>query len=432
MIYLSRRKANLKITVYRPNQIGGCITEIESADGTRIIIDIGSNLPNTPVTEGEVDMSALTKGCDGVFITHYHGDHIGEFPDVDENVPVYMGKMAHEIFLNLCKFRREQNIERVKGFQTFSKGDKIKVGDMVVTPYRVDHSAYDSYMFLIECDGKKVLHSGDFRTHGWTGKGVPSLLEQYVRKVDVLICEGTMLKGTREGDEIYAEYDLYNDAKMLMQSNKNVFIMCSSTNIDSLASFYKAAIETGKIIVADNYQASNLEIVTEQAKFDSFVSSLYNFKKRTLYTYKPNNTKLHELMLDKGFCMFIRATPFFDELLHRFADNDNNLLIYSMWEGYLQENKYYTDHKMIAFLEKAKENGCRIVNKHTSGHAYAQSIVEVCKIIDPDIIFPIHSEDTGRFEELAKGGKIDGIVQRLKHGVAVDPMKIIEEERKRD
>ena len=35
----------MKITVYRPNQIGGCITEIESKAGTRIIIDIGSNLP---------------------------------------------------------------------------------------------------------------------------------------------------------------------------------------------------------------------------------------------------------------------------------------------------------------------------------------------------------------------------------------------------
>ena len=30
----------MKITVYRPNQIGGCVTEIESRGGTRIIIDV--------------------------------------------------------------------------------------------------------------------------------------------------------------------------------------------------------------------------------------------------------------------------------------------------------------------------------------------------------------------------------------------------------
>jgi len=40
-----------KITVYRPNQIGGCITEIESSKGTKIIIDVGSNLPGIEVKE---------------------------------------------------------------------------------------------------------------------------------------------------------------------------------------------------------------------------------------------------------------------------------------------------------------------------------------------------------------------------------------------
>ena len=35
----------MKITIHRGNQIGGCITEIESSKGTRIVIDLGHNLP---------------------------------------------------------------------------------------------------------------------------------------------------------------------------------------------------------------------------------------------------------------------------------------------------------------------------------------------------------------------------------------------------
>ena len=36
----------MKITILRgTNQIGGCVTEIESSRGTKIIIDIGENLP---------------------------------------------------------------------------------------------------------------------------------------------------------------------------------------------------------------------------------------------------------------------------------------------------------------------------------------------------------------------------------------------------
>lgn len=236
-----------------------------------------------------------------------------------------------------------------------------------------------------------------------------------------------MLGGMREDDAIYTENNLYNDAKTLMQSNKNVFVMCSSTNIDSIASFYKAACDTDKVIVCDKYQASNLDIITEQSKSDFDVSGLYNFKHRKIYEYSASNAKLHSFMQDKGFCMFIRAIPYFEEPLRRFANKDNNFLIYSMWEGYLQEGKHYTDHKLIAFLETAKENGCKIEKMHTSGHAYPQAIIEVCKIIKPNIILPIHSEDTGRFETLANDGKISGIIRRLKHSVGVDPNKILEE-----
>jgi len=410
----------MNITVHRPNQIGGCITEIESNLGSRIIIDVGSNLPGT-VSE-EVYVKELTKCCAGVFVTHYHGDHVGEFGKVDEHVPIYMGEIGHKVFLNLRETLWDEHIEVARSFETFSAKDRIPVGDMFVTPYRVDHSAYDSYMFLIECDGKKILHTGDFRTHGLTGKGVNALLKHYVKKVDFLICEGTMLSSERESEKMYTEHDLYKDAKGLMLNNKNVFVLCSSTNIDSIASFYKAAIETEKIIVADKYQCSNLDIVTEDAKSDPKVSGIYNFNRKNIYTYSSGNTKLHNYMRGKGFCMFIRAKPFFEDALRRFPDN---LLIYSMWEGYLEVGKSYTNPDLIGFLDRARENGSSVKPLHTSGHAYEEAIIELCGIIQPDVIFPIHSPNPGRFEELAKEKKIGGIVKRLDSKKGVDPMKIL-------
>lgn len=67
----------------------------------------------------------------------------------------------------------------------------------------MDHTAYDAYMFLIEAtdsnkpDGKKViLHTGDFRGHGRSGKRILEIIKYYVhkngRKVDVLVSEGTI------------------------------------------------------------------------------------------------------------------------------------------------------------------------------------------------------------------------------------------------
>jgi ribonuclease J len=132
-------------------------------------------------------------------------------------------------------------------------------------------------------------------------------------------------------------------------------------------------------------------------------------------------------MKDKGFCMFIRAVSFFEEPLTRFADRGHNLLIYSMWEGYLQKDKSYTDPKLITFIERAKENGCRVEKKHTSGHAYEEAIIEVCGIIKPEVIIPIHSENPDKWEELAQAKMICGKVKRLEHKECVDPIKIIME-----
>ena len=79
-------------------QIGGVCTEI-ATDNLRILFDFGSPL------EGEgrqdiLDIDGVTTGkanCDAVFITHYHGDHVGEVPNIMADIPVYMHKTAREI-----------------------------------------------------------------------------------------------------------------------------------------------------------------------------------------------------------------------------------------------------------------------------------------------------------------------------------------------
>ena len=45
--------------------------------------------------------------------------------------------------------------------------EPVTIKDIKVTPLVVDHSAYNAYMLLIEADGKKILHTGDFRNHGF-------------------------------------------------------------------------------------------------------------------------------------------------------------------------------------------------------------------------------------------------------------------------
>lgn len=112
---------------------------------------------------------------------------------VNPDIPLYIGKASKEILKRLNNRTRKFPVELVERIRTFEAPQTIVIGDIAITPLFVDHSAYDAHMFLIEADGKRVLHTGDFRNHGFRGKGLLPTLRKYVGKVDALICEGTTL-----------------------------------------------------------------------------------------------------------------------------------------------------------------------------------------------------------------------------------------------
>ena len=66
--------------------------------------------------------------------------------------------------------------------------------------------------------------------------------------------------------------------------------------------------------------------------------------------------------------------------------NDETLLIYSMWDGYL-----YQENNPIGMVIKEFKN---VEHLHTSGHATKQTIIDVCSTVKPQKgIIPIHIEN---------------------------------------
>lgn len=200
----------MRITIYRgADQIGGCITEIRN-NNAKILIDLGANLPDSGGKElNETDVIRLTQDADAIFYTHYHSDHVGLFYLVPENVPQYIGRGAQEVMM--CKYSVlskhqdcSKEISAIKSFHTYKSNVPINIkGKIRVTPYYVSHSAFDAYMFKIEVEDKIILHTGDFRRHGYLGKGLPKVLRAFIKRVDFLIIEGTMLG--RRGENTITE-----------------------------------------------------------------------------------------------------------------------------------------------------------------------------------------------------------------------------------
>lgn len=372
----------MKITIHRgTHQIGGCSTEIRTKN-TRIFIDFGTALDGS----GGISVEGLNIGeadCDGVLFTHYHGDHVGEMNSILPEIPLYCGENSKQIIQGLNSRTHQYDEQRLNSMQTFSQGRSFRIGDIKITPYLVDHSAYDAYMFLIEAEDKRVLHTGDFRTHGFRGKGVPKVLEKLIGKVDALICEGTTINGGH--DTILTEYELQLKAREYFKKNKYVFVVCSSTNFDRLAAICNA-IPRGMYRVCDKYQFDMMKIVRKQTEK---YSTLYEFRKIMWYS-----EKLAQKMRSNGFCMFVRmGNSIHRRIMESFADLSPHIL-YSMWKGYLNKPEN------SAFVE-----GFQLDKLHTSGHADINAIKMAVEITNPEYIIPIHTEAPEMFLHIAGDSK---------------------------
>ena len=375
----------MTVTVHRgTHQIGGCATEIKT-NTTSIIIDFGAELDVDNAKS--LDINGVTSEiptCNAVLFSHYHGDHIGLMDTILPTIPLYMGEDAKQILAILNAKTKAFNDEVLGNILTFSEGRSFQIGDITITPFTVDHSAYDAYMFLIEADGKKVLHTGDFRIHGFRGKGVKKVLERLVKHVDVVICEGTTLN--RSAAHMLTENDIKLELNKLLTENKYSFLICSSTNIDRIAAVC-AARPKGRYLLCDDYQKSVVDYISSTA---GLKSDLY--KCEGLCTYGAN---LDEKLRKQGFCMLVRAgNPTHKKIMDKYKDCDP-LIIYSMWKGYLEEER------VKSFIE-----GYRKADVHTSGHADIEAIKMLMEMTTPDMIIPIHTEVPTAFEGIYNKAKL--------------------------
>src|SRR5262249_21765690 len=81
---------------------------------------------------------------------------------------------------------------------TLSNRTEIQLGPFKITPYLVDHAAFDAYAIQIDADGQRLFYTGDIRAHGRKAKLFEALVARPPAAVDVLLMEGTTL--SREGN----------------------------------------------------------------------------------------------------------------------------------------------------------------------------------------------------------------------------------------
>lgn len=420
------------------DQIGGTITEIYT-ENTHIFVDFGSELsvPEEESTDPAMVRMIQSTKCNGVLFTHYHGDHIGlmgKIPESDTQgnpIRLGMGQVSRKILQNIHKTLYDNQKlspgERSEHkrmldllcdedrWEDYCGGVEFEIGDFKITPIRADHSAYDAYLLMIEAEGKCILHTGDFRTHGRLGKDMFSRISKILesKQVDVLLTEGTMM--SRRSEKILTEEELENRAheELSKPQNKYAFLICSSTNVESLASFHNAACDLKRPFLVNRYVYEQLLLYREYAGAENYKLSFWkSYPFEPMYRFNPKLKMTQpEFMKQHGFVMLVGTGEAYTRRMDCFRQEDP-LLIYSMWNGYLHEDNEAYNPK----LRKLYDKWPRHLDLHTSGHACKEDIEEMIRLVRPtEAIIPIHTEKKEMFRRLDIG-ELKELVKPLSDG----------------
>jgi len=383
----------MEINILRgQNQIGGSIIEISSKN-TKIILDIGSNLDDKEIIVPEIE--GLFKGkakYDGILISHYHGDHIGLVTKILPEIPIYMGEKSYEIYKVSNEYMGKEYLKEPK---TFKPEEEFHIGDIKITPYLCDHSAFDSYMFLLDCEGKKILYTGDFRSNG--RKSFEPLLRK-LPKVDVLITEGTNLSNNKIGKINLTEKGLEKKGIEILEGNdRPVFVLMAATNIDRIVTFYKIANATKRLFILDTYAGLITDTIggniPNPRTFSNVRMFLTNQNKYEILENYQKNKIGRKGIVNSNFMICVGNSM--KQYLENYPEGfsfEGCTLFYSMWEGYKKEKN------TKEFLEFMEEKGVKIISLHTSGHAEEKDFDKLIKKVEPKIIIPVHTENSEWFK----------------------------------
>ncbi|MCF7859976.1 MAG: MBL fold metallo-hydrolase [Candidatus Cloacimonetes bacterium] len=412
-------------------EIGGSCVELWT-ENTRILLDFGMPLVEKDGSEFNFkkyekldSVELISKGVlpnikglyknedpevDAIIITHPHADHYGFLDYIHEDIPVYMGEATHKL-IELSNIFLPQNIN-LENVCYYKKDEPFKVGDINITPYGMDHSAFDAYALLVEADGKRLFYSGDFRSHGRKGNVFQRFLNNPPKNIDHLLMEGTTIGRGKQisRTEVDIENEMYEKFK---EPGKLNLVYASGQNIDRIVSIYKACKKAKKTLVMDVYVANIMKTLSEFASlphpssrfkdikvcFPYFTGKRLKRQNREDLMYKFKSYKVTRQEIDQDpskYVMIVRGSM--QKELDLMENIDGGNFIYSMWEGYLKKKntKEFVEH-----MENDKAFNTSII--HTSGHADIQALQELAEAVDPKFIVPIHTFDGDKYKDIFKG-----------------------------
>jgi ribonuclease J len=395
----------LLVRIHRgARDIGGNVVELEAA-GQRLVLDFGRPLAlgpedwmPLPAIEGlgEGDASVV-----GVVLTHAHPDHYGLVNALDTRVPIYAGQATARILSEAAFFTGAG--AGVQLADVLADRRSLQIGPFTVTPFLVDHSAFDAYSLLVEAGQRRVLYTGDLRFHGRKASLVERLISEPPANVHVVLMEGTHVGQDRRPP--LSERDVEDRALEFFRATQGlVLVLYSPQNVDRLVSLFRAAKRARRTFVYDLYQAAvaratgRTETIPQPEWPDVrvYVPNAQRIKVRQSQEFeRVNSIRAARIFLAeisrRRSELVLLFRPSMAAEIERAGCLEGAGALWSQWEGYLKEP---SGQRLLGWLTLHE---IPLERAHASGHATVDDLRRLGAAFREARLVPIHTAHPERF-----------------------------------
>jgi len=384
-------------------EIGGNQILVE-ADDTRILLDLGLNLSryneyfkkffSEPKDIGELIKAGLIpdlkdlEAIDACFISHAHADHWKSISALPKNTKVYTNTCTKKL-IEVSTSSSKSKIERYDhlNFRNFKTNDVVKIRNMDVEVFSVDHSVPGANAFLVHTSSGTIAYSGDFRLHG---RYQPSTyfwepVKERNEKIESLICEATN-SGRLLSVQSEKDVEMHCDS-CIEKCKRLVIVDISANDMERARTLLNVAEKTNRKMLATRRIVEVLKALQNEPDVSlPNIKEVQSFEECSEYV-KNNPNK------------YMVCTSFYGEKeVRALTPPSSSLYILSSSEPF-EEEREIDFRRLQNWLNIY---GIPMYQIHSSGHCLPLDLRYVVQKLKPKTVFPVHSNYPEAFMRLVE------------------------------
>ena len=360
-----------------------------------IVVDLGVTFPDMDSTPG-VDLifpditwlKERRNQIDAIFITHAHEDHVGAVGHLwsELGAPVF----ARPFTAHLARMKMEDHGHSPRNVKTVMKWpETVGVGPFKVGFAPISHSIPESSALVIDTPDGRVLHSGDFKIDTDPGVGEPFDREMFkdIAKngIKALVCDSTNVFSMHPGrSEATLKASI---AELIAEAPAMVVATTFASNVARLRTLAEAATNSGRsICLMGRAMRKMVQAALETGVLDDFPSVVSSDEAQEI-------PRQNLMLLCTGSQGERRAATaqLANGKFQGISLKEGDMVLFS--SSTIPGN----ERDVFRIMNQFSEQGVDVVTDrmgdfHVSGHANRPDLMEMHKIVEPQMVIPMHGE----------------------------------------